>query len=97
MSEQYDTMMNPQLEDLIARTGSKFALCTLAAKRAREINSYYSGLGGAEGQKVPPQVTSVARKSLSIAFEEIAAEKIVPMLPQDMPNHDDESNSDDAA
>ena len=30
---------------------------------------------------VPPQVTSVARKPLSIAFEEIAADKIVPVWP----------------
>lgn len=34
---------------------------------------------------VPPQVSSVARKPLSIAFEEIAAEKIVKIerLPYD--------------
>ncbi len=30
---------------------------------------------------MPPQVTSVARKPLSIAFEEIAADKIVPVDP----------------
>lgn len=28
---------------------------------------------------VPPQVSSIARKPLSISFEEIAAEKIVPV------------------
>jgi DNA-directed RNA polymerase subunit omega len=33
---------------------------------------------------VPPQVTSVARKPLSIAFEEIAAEKIVPRRLEDV-------------
>ena len=32
---------------------------------------------------MPPQVTSVARKPLSIAFEEIAADKIVPVRLED--------------
>ena len=49
---------------------------TLASKRARQINSYYGHLGDGTGQIVPPQVTSTARKALSIAFEEIAADKI---------------------
>jgi DNA-directed RNA polymerase subunit K/omega len=37
---------------------------------------------------VPPQVTSVARKPLSIAFEEIAADKIVAV------RHEPASDSD---
>ena len=36
-------------------------------------------LGEGLGASIPPQVTSVARKPLSIAFEEIAADKIVPI------------------
>jgi DNA-directed RNA polymerase subunit omega len=36
-------------------------------------------LGEGLGSIVPPQVTSVARKPLSIAFEEIASDKIVPV------------------
>jgi DNA-directed RNA polymerase subunit omega len=55
---------------------SKFALVTLASKRARQINSYFNHLGDSLGSMVPPQVTSVARKPLSIGFEEIAADKI---------------------
>ena len=47
--------------------------------RARQINSYFGQLGEGLGSNVPPQVTSVARKPLSIAFEEIAADKIVPV------------------
>ena len=50
---------------------------TLAARRARMINSYFGQLGDGLGTAIPPQVTSVARKPLSIAFEEIAADKIV--------------------
>jgi DNA-directed RNA polymerase subunit omega len=54
-------------------------LVTLAARRARQINSYFAHLGEAGSKVVPPQVSSVARKPLSIGFEEIAADKIVPV------------------
>ena len=61
-TRSFDTMINPQIEELLDRVDSKFSLVTLAARRARHM--------------VPPQVSSVARKPLSIAFEEIAADKI---------------------
>lgn len=76
MTWQHDTMMNPPIEGLLDRAGSKFRLVTLGAKRAREINAYFGQLDDGLGQLVPPQVTSVARKPLSIGFEEIAADKI---------------------
>jgi DNA-directed RNA polymerase subunit omega len=79
MAWQHDTMMNPPIEGLLERAGSKFRLVTLGAKRARQINSYFGQLGDGLGTVVPPQVNSVARKPLSIAFEEIAADKIVPV------------------
>ncbi|MBX3313483.1 MAG: DNA-directed RNA polymerase subunit omega [Actinobacteria bacterium] len=69
-------MMNPPIEGLLERSGSKFRLVTLGAKRAREINAYFGQLDDGLGQLIPPQVTSVARKPLSIAFEEIDADKI---------------------
>jgi DNA-directed RNA polymerase subunit omega len=69
-------MMVPAIETLLGRVDSKFTLVTLAAKRGRQINSYFSQLGEGLGTIVPPQVTSVSRKPLSIALEEIAAEKI---------------------
>ncbi|MDA3040596.1 MAG: DNA-directed RNA polymerase subunit omega [Actinomycetota bacterium] len=81
MAEKYDTMMSPEVEGLMDAAGSKFGLCTLASTRAREINAYFGQLGDGLGAKVPPQVSSVARKPLSIAFEEIAAGKIVPVHP----------------
>lgn len=76
MTWQHDTMMNPPIEELLTRANSKFRLVTLGAKRARQINSYFGNLGDSEGQLVPPQVASTARKPLSIAFEEIAADQI---------------------
>ncbi len=78
MADREDSMMNPRIEELLVETDSKFRLVTLAAQRARQINSYFGHLGDGVGQMVPPQVTSIARKPLSIAFEEIAAEKILP-------------------
>ncbi len=95
MAGLYDTMMSPGVEDLMDKSGSKFALCTLASTRAREINAYFNTLGQGVGSMVPPQVTSVARKSLSIAFEEIAADKIVPVIPE--PELEDPADGDDAA
>ena len=71
-----DTMMNPPIESLMGHTGSKFSLVTLAARRAREINSYFNQLGDGLGNMVPPQVSSTSRKPLSISFEEISAGKI---------------------
>ena len=79
MADTYDTMMSPKVEDLLEMTDSKFGLCTVAASRAREINAYFGQLGEGLGAMIPPQVTSVARKPLSIAFEEIAAHKIIPV------------------
>jgi DNA-directed RNA polymerase subunit omega len=76
MAQVQDTMMNPRIEDLMGKVESKFRLVTLAALRARQINSYFGQLGEGLGATIPPQVTSVARKPLSIAFEEIAADKI---------------------
>ena len=76
-TRSFDTMMNPPIESLLDRVDSKFSLVTLAAKRARDINSYFNHLGDGLGHMVPPQVSSVARKPLSIGFEEIAADKIV--------------------
>jgi DNA-directed RNA polymerase subunit omega len=77
----YDSMMSPGVEGLMDRAGSKFGLCTLASTRAREINAYFGQLNEGIGARIPPQVTSVARKPLSIAFEEIAADKIVAVRP----------------
>jgi DNA-directed RNA polymerase subunit omega len=81
MVRRNDTMMNPPVEELLDRADSKFTLVTLAAMRARQINSYFGQLGEGLGAIIPPQVTSVARKPLSIAFEEIAADKITFVRP----------------
>ena len=77
MATRRPTMMDPPIESLLDKVDSKFTLVTLAAKRGRQINSYFNQLGEGLGAIVPPQVTSVSRKPLSIALEEVAAGKIV--------------------
>ena len=76
MAERRVTLMEPRMEELLERVDSKFTLVSLAAKRAREINDYYNQLGEGLGKIVPPQITSISRKPLSIALEEIEAGKI---------------------
>jgi DNA-directed RNA polymerase subunit omega len=85
MAERRASLMEPRMEKLLDRVGSKFTLVTLAAMRAREINDYYNQLGEGLGKIVPPQVTSVSRKPLSIALEEIEVGKIiaVPIVHED--------------
>jgi DNA-directed RNA polymerase subunit omega len=85
MAERRASLMTPRMENLLERVDSKFTLVTLAAMRAREINDYYNQLGEGLGKIVPPQVTSVSRKPLSISLEEIEVGKIeaVP-LPEEI-------------
>jgi len=77
------TMMDPPVEDLLDKVDSKFTLVTVTAKRARQINSYFNQLGEGLGALVPPQVSSVSLKPLSISMEEVAAAKITWLRPED--------------
>ena len=81
MPQKRATMMDPPIEELLSRVDARFTLVTLSAKRARQINSYYNQLSEGLGTVVPPQVQSTARKPLSIAFEEIEADKILGYWP----------------
>ncbi len=83
--QRHDSMINPPIEGLLDLADSKFRLVTVSAKRARQINSYFGQLGDGLGASIPPQITSTARKPLSIAFEEMDAGKIVPIEPPDEP------------
>ena len=84
----YETLVNPEIEGLLDKTDSKFRLVILAARRARQITSYFGQLGEGLGASVPPQVTSTSRKPLSIALEEVAVDKIVPV---ELPDQTEES------
>ena len=75
MAQSPTTLMDPPIEELLDKVASKFTLVALASRRARQINSYYNSLGEGMGAIVPPQVSSVSGKPLSIAFEEVAESK----------------------
>ena len=63
---------NPPIDDLLTKADSKYALVIYAAKRARQINAYYSQLGEGLLEYVGPLVeTHVQEKPLSIALREI--------------------------
>ena len=69
-------MIKPPIEDLLKETPGRFALVVTSAKRAKDINSYFNQLGEGIGAYTPPQVQSLSRKPLTVAFEEIAAGKV---------------------
>jgi DNA-directed RNA polymerase subunit omega len=65
---------NPPIDELLEATDSKYSLVIYAAKRARQINAYYSQLGEGLLEYVGPLVeTGVQEKPLSIALREINA------------------------
>jgi DNA-directed RNA polymerase subunit omega len=68
---------NPPIDELLTRSDSKYKLVLFAAKRARQINAYYSQLGEGLLDHVGPLVeTSVQEKPLSIALREVNAGKL---------------------
>jgi DNA-directed RNA polymerase subunit omega len=65
-------IINPPIDDLLADVDSKYSLVIYAAKRARQINAYYSQLGEGLLEYVGPLVeTHIHEKPLSIALREI--------------------------
>ena len=85
------------MEELLNKVDSKFTLVTLSAMRAREINDYYNQLGEGLGKIVPPQVTSVSRKPLTISLEEIELGKIEARVVEPEVEADPEVVEDDSA
>ena len=67
-----DGIINPPIDDLLNVVDSKYQLVIMAAKRARQINVYYSQLGEGLLEYVGPLVeTRVQEKPLSIALREV--------------------------
>ena len=72
-------VIEPKIETLLEDVDSKYTLVILAAKRSRQINSYFSQLGEGVAEFTPPQVPmspDPAPKALSISLQEIAEEKV---------------------
>lgn len=67
-----DGIINPPIDDLLKVVDSKYQLVIMAARRARQINAYYSQLGEGLLEYVGPLVeTRVQEKPLSIALREV--------------------------
>ena len=67
-----DGIISPPIDDLLNVVDSKYQLVIMAAKRARQINAYYSQLGEGLLEYVGPLVvTRVQEKPLSIALREV--------------------------
>jgi DNA-directed RNA polymerase subunit omega len=72
-------MIEPKIETLIENADSKYTLVILAAKRARQINAYFSQLGEGIAEFTPPQIylnPDRAPKALSIALQEVSESKV---------------------
>jgi DNA-directed RNA polymerase subunit omega len=68
---------NPPIDELLAVADAKYKLVIFAAKRARQINAYYSQLGEGLLEYVGPLVeTSPQEKPLSIALREINSDML---------------------
>jgi DNA-directed RNA polymerase subunit omega len=63
---------NPPIDELLTQADSKYRLVLFAAKRARQINAYYSQLGEGLLENVGPLVEAGSEeKPLTIALREI--------------------------
>ena len=72
MSIRPEGITYPPLDNLLEKTASKYSLVIYAAKRARQINAYYSQLGEGLIEYVGPLVeTHHQEKPLSVAMREI--------------------------
>ena len=70
-------LIKPRLDTLLEQVDSHYACVLVAAKRARQINSYYHNLGeGTFDEYPPPMVETGSKNYLKIALDEIAEGKI---------------------
>ena len=77
MSAVAEGITNPPIDELLEVADSKYALVIYAAKRARQINAYYSQLSEGLLEYVGPLVESGSQeKPLSIALREISEGKL---------------------
>jgi DNA-directed RNA polymerase subunit omega len=70
-------MISPRVDRLLEHVDSNYASVIVAAKRARQINSYYHNLGeGPFDEYTPPMVETGSKNYLKISLEEIAQGKL---------------------
>ncbi len=70
-------MISPRVDRLLEHVDSPYASVIVAAKRARQINSYYHNLGEGTFEEFPPPMVDTGSKNyLTIALEEVASGKV---------------------
>ena len=74
-----------KIEEVVDKIGGRFSASIVAARRAREIQDYYSSLGSGAGGFTPPQVLSASLNPLNVAMEEILAGKVVMRVAENDP------------
>ncbi|MHB1234566.1 MAG: DNA-directed RNA polymerase subunit omega [Microbacteriaceae bacterium] len=79
MADKAKGIIDPPIDELLAKVDSKYALVIFASKRARQINDYYADLHeGSLFDNVGPLVDStIEDKPLSVALHEINENKLV--------------------
>ncbi|MCL2491430.1 MAG: DNA-directed RNA polymerase subunit omega [Coriobacteriia bacterium] len=87
------SVAQPEIDTLLSKVDSKFTLCTLSSKRARQINDM---IHGARDQALNVMAYSEisklqSAKPLSLSMEEIAKGDVAAILSSDT---DDESDPD---
>lgn len=72
MNTAPEGITNPPIDNLLGDVDSKYRLVLFAAKRARQINAYFSQLGEGLLENVGPLVSAAPEeKPLSIALREM--------------------------
>jgi DNA-directed RNA polymerase subunit omega len=93
-------LVEPPIDDLLAKTHSKYTLSVLAAKRAREINSYLTQLNEGLLEHVGPLVEydrNAKENPLNIAMREIFDGAIAAGEPKSEPKPESEVAAEVAA
>jgi len=83
------SIVNPEIDMLLDKVDSKFTLCTLAAKRACQINDMVHGV---REQALSAMATSeiaklTSAKPLALAMDEIARGDVSPERPLSADTH----------
>lgn len=68
------SVIGPEIDTLLAKVDSKYTLCIVAAKRARQINDMVHGVRDAALLSMPASEIAhlTSTKPLSLSLEEIA-------------------------
>ena len=74
------SVAQPEIDQLLSQVDNKFTLCTIASKRARQINDMIHGV---RDQALQAMATSeiaklTSAKPLSLAMDEIARGDVLP-------------------